>query len=239
MRSEPAVFTTLMMRGFYIHPYPPVISVTLYRVLSKQCQRFRRRHEKASKACPGLFFFLSDFFCVRCAYIVLFYNTSTTRPRPRPAYKGKPSKETGSLQLRWCVGLYLLFLSLGCISWLRRVCWNSVDISDDDIKSAKTHVQVIFFSVFILCALHSHSFYSSTTRSRAASKEKPLKSPPSRGTEGWYVSQIWFLWKVFYEQPYIRIDISSEDDAKKCCQRQEYQKASYYPVVMTTLQWCW
>ena len=57
-------------------------------------------------------------------------------------------------------------------------------------------------------------FYSSTTRSRAASKGKPSKAPLSHGRKDdtWVIN--FDSSEIFYEKLYIRIDISSEDDAK-------------------------
>ena len=110
------------------------------------------------------------------------------------------------------MGLYSL-LSTGRTLHLYRVCWNSVNISDDNMKSAKS-VSRSFFIIFIMCIVLM-PFDSSTTRSRprAASKGKPSKAPLNRGRndDAWvnFVSS-----DVFYETLYIRIDISSEDDTK-------------------------
>jgi len=120
MRSEPAVYDS-DDAWVYIHPYPPVISVT-YTVFCWNSVNVSDDDMKSVKSMSRSFFFLSDFFCVRCAYIVLFYNTSTTRPRPRPAYKGKPSKEQAAYNSddAW-VYIYSSYLSVVSLDYVASV----------------------------------------------------------------------------------------------------------------------
>jgi len=94
----------------------------------------------------------SHSFLICYACVLTPSDSSTTRPRPRAVSKGKPSKKPAVTILMMCE-LYSL-LSLNCIYYLYRVCWNSANVLTMTWKASKACPG--HYCSDLLCALCSH-----------------------------------------------------------------------------------
>jgi len=115
--------------------------------------KFPRRESVTSLS--RSFVFLSDFLCALCLSC-FFYDTSTTRPRPRS--QNIPVTHYGQAAYNYDDGGLSYFLSLRCISCLRRSVCNRCRPSSAENNPRQTTVQVLFFPVlFVRLPHHSYS----------------------------------------------------------------------------------
>jgi len=168
MGSEPPVYDS-DDAWVYIHSYLSVLSFN-YTVSIEIVSTYLMTTWKASKSCPSHSF--SDLLCVLCSHRLILAPPVPVHVQYLKVNRLKNRRFT-ILMMR---ELYSP-LSLNCIYYLYRVCWNSANVSDDDMKSVKSMSRSLLFWFVVRIVLTPSD--SSTTRPcpRAASRGKPSEKP--------------------------------------------------------------